>query len=338
MALMKKDGGYYYADYRDSNGRRKRCSLQTKNKQIARLKYKEIMSRREAVREKICIHITWQAFTDKLFLYLENERSENTLRRTRIAIRHLERILKPHYLDDISPETLQRIKSRMVANGLGKHNVNRLIQCIKSFMHLAERWRLIQKQDWATVSKIKVPRGRVVFHSPEEINKILAVCPSEAWRIVVLLGCDAGLRRGEIAQLRWQDVDFANNQIYVAPNKTEYHRFVPMTQTLRKALEQAQTHAKQEYVVEVGREKSRTSKDFLTAYYKKIAQKAELPSFLHKLRHTFASQLVQNGVELYTVSKLLGHRSITMTEIYAHLAPPTLHKAIECVPKRQMPS
>ena len=57
---------------------------------------------------------------------------------------------------------------------------------------------------------------------------------------------------------------------------------------------------------------------------------------MHKLRHTFASQLVQNGVELYTVSKLLGHSSIQMTEIYAHLAPRTLHKAVMNLPKRGM--
>jgi hypothetical protein len=54
---------------------------------------------------------------------------------------------------------------------------------------------------------------------------------------------------------------------------------------------------------------------------------------MHKLRHTFASQLVQNGVELYMVSKLLGHRSIKMTEIYAHLAPAHLQNAVIKLPK-----
>ena len=73
--------------------------------------------------------------------------------------------------------------------------------------------------------------------------------------------------------------------------------------------------------------------DSLTVYYKKIAKAAGMDSFLHKLRHTFASQLVQNKVELYTVCKLLGHRTIQMTEIYAHLAPVNLHKAVFNLPK-----
>ncbi|MBR2082986.1 MAG: tyrosine-type recombinase/integrase [Elusimicrobiaceae bacterium] len=51
------------------------------------------------------------------------------------------------------------------------------------------------------------------------------------------------------------------------------------------------------------------------------------------MRHTFASHLVQAGVDLYRVSKLLGHRSIKMTEIYAHLAPADLHSAVEKLPK-----
>jgi len=155
---------------------------------------------------------------------------------------------------------------------------------------------------------------------------------------VVLLGADAGLRRGEMANLKWEDVDFANNQLYIAPNKTENHRFVPMTQDLRNALEKAHKRAKHEYVVTVCQpmKGNRCNPDYLTTFYQEVAKAAGVDSFLHKLRHTFASQLVQNGVELYTVSKLLGHSSIQMTEIYAHLAPRTLHKAVMNLPKRGM--
>lgn len=98
---------------------------------------------------------------------------------------------------------------------------------------------------------IRERADRVVFHTREEIDKLLAAFPSDAWRLVVLLGADAGLRRGEMANLKWEDVDFDNNQLYIASNKTEHYSFVPMTGTLQEALEKARTRAKHEYVVDV---------------------------------------------------------------------------------------
>ena len=81
---------------------------------------------------------------------------------------------------------------------------------------------------------------------------------------------------------------------------------------------------------------NRYKPDYLTTFYQKVAKAAGVDSFLHKLRNTFASKLGQNGVELYTVSKLLGHNSLQMTEIYAHVAPAHLHKAVMNLPKRGM--
>lgn len=167
------------------------------------------------------------------------------------------------------------------------------------------------------------------FHTPSEIKQILK-CFNADWQLVVLLGCRAGLRRGEMAALKWEDVDLKNNQIYIAPNKTDKHRYIPLAADLRAALVAARKKAKGPWVVAVG--VSRGSKDFLSKYYEKETSALPFRCHLHKLRHTFASHLVQNGVDLYRVSKLLGHSSIQMTEIYAHLAPADLSVAIKKLP------
>ncbi len=338
MGVLKIKGPYYYADYRDFNGVRRRLSLQTKDKRVAQLKFKELISRRNAVKERLPIHITWDVFKDKLFHHMSFDRAHNTINHMKLAIRYLEEVKKPHFLQDVTPEFLQTYKEHLIKKGCNNKYINSLLVCIKAAMHRGERWLYIPRQDWTVVSALKAPRGRVVFHTREEIDKLLAACPSDAWRLVVLLGADVGLRRGEMVNLKWEDVDFDNNQLYIASNKTEHYRFIPMTETLREAMEQARTRAKHEYVVDVyqPRNGGRCQPDYLTFHYAKIAQAAGVSSFLHKLRHTFASQLVQNGVELYTVSKLLGHRSIQMTEIYAHLASRTLHKAVMNLPTRGM--
>ena len=138
-----------------------------------------------------------------------------------------------------------------------------------------------------------------------------------------------------MANLKWKDVDFANNQLYIAPHKTVKYRYIPLVPDLRKTLENANKLKEKgfEWVVSVG--ENRNSKYYISAAYSKMMKKFNLPyrCFLHKLRHTFASHLVQNGVDLYWVSKLLGHSSIKMTEIYAHLAPTNLKSAITKLPK-----
>ena len=76
------------------------------------------------------------------------------------------------------------------------------------------------------------------------------------------------------------------------------------------------------------------SLDGISQYFiNKILKKVGLRGSLHTLRHTFASHLVQNGVDLYTVSKLLGHSSINTTEIYAHLSPNSFKSALCKLPK-----
>lgn len=338
MGIKKLFGDIYYADYRNTRGRRIRVSLETTNLRVAQLKYADLIHKRNIVNEQHIVDIEWEMFKVKLFKFMAAERSKNTATWTKLAIKHLEELQHPRLLRDVTPVLLQKVKERMIEDGFGKHNVNRCMQALKAIMHLGEKWELAPKQDWSIISKLKTPKGRVVFHTNDEIERLLAACPSDGWRLVVLLGVDAGLRRGEIAHLRWIDVDFDNNQIYVAPDKTDRHRFVPMTKTLRNALEKAKNGPKSEFVINVGWGKGshRDSKDFLTAYYREIARKAQVPSFLHKLRHTFASQLVENGVDLYTVSKLLGHSSIKMTEIYAHLVHDTLQKAVVHLPERKL--
>lgn len=120
MGVTKVKSQNYYADYHDAAGRRRRFSLQTKNLRVAQLKYEELIRRRDAIKERMPVNITWDAFKGKLFLYLERERSHNTVTRMRLAIRQLEKVFKPYFLHDITPEILQRTKGNMVVSGMGR--------------------------------------------------------------------------------------------------------------------------------------------------------------------------------------------------------------------------
>lgn len=330
MNIYKDKLGTYYADY-FINGKRVRKSLRTKQKNIAILKAGMLAQNpRGKGNYPNCPFIDLAERYKREVLAL---RKPGTLARFLSAFRRLEQFGLPKQISEVTPEFLQQFQ--IFLKGISKSGkaagINRNVRAIRTLMRQAEAWNLIGEQRWSLIPKLREPKGRVEFHTPEEIAQILDIFPPN-WKLVVLLGARAGLRRGEMAVLRWQDIDFTNNQIYIAPNKTDKHRFVPMSKDLRTALETARASAKDDFVIHAGREEARRSGYYITAAYAKNTAKLPFRCFMHKLRHTFASHLVQAGVDLYRVSKLLGHSSIKMTEIYAHLSPADLQNAVTKLP------
>lgn len=330
MNIYKDKLGTYYADYTEG-GKRVRRSLKTKQKSIAILKAG--MLAQKPVGKGDYPNCPFIDLVERYKREVLSLRKPGTMARFMSAYHRLEQFGLPKTINEVTPDFLQKFQIflKSISTSGKAAGINRNVRAIRTLMRQAEAWNLIGEQRWSNVHKLREPKGRVEFHSPEEIAILLdRMTPN--WKLVILLGCRAGLRRGEMAQLRWQDIDFANNQIYVAPNKTDKHRFVPLAKDLRLALETAKNTTMDDFVVHVGEESARNSNYFITAAYKKHTEKLPFRCFLHKLRHTFASHLVQAGVDLYRVSKLLGHSSIKMTEIYAHLAPEDLQTAVVNLP------
>lgn len=323
--------GMKFADYR-VGGKRHRVSLGTKNDKIAIIKAGKVADNKDA---RDTGNVPFEAFLERYRTYLAATHRPSSIKKFEHGLKKLLSFKKIKYLNEITPSILDECAVTFKTNIQSKYapGLNRDIRAIKTAMRQAEFWDLIPPQNWRKVSKFKEVKGRVEYHTPQEIKQILKIF-NENWQLVVLLGVRAGLRRGEMALLRWKDIDFKNNQLYVAPNKTEGHRFIPLDKDLRKALEAAKKRAKngEEFVLNMGED--RYSPYYLSAFYaKETKEKLPFKCGLHKLRHTFASHLVQSGVDLYRVSKLLGHSSIRMTEIYAHLAPTDLKQAITKLPK-----
>lgn len=326
----------YYANFFDTNGKRQRISLQTKDKRVAEIKFADIRRRQTALKQGVYVNITWDIFKEKMLSFLKLERKSGTVKHYNIAFAYCEKHLRPKYLSDITPLKLQELKQILSAQGVGNAGINKYIKCLKACFRLAEKWELTPvKQEWGSIGRLKESKGRLLFYTVEELNKLLAACNID-WQAVIRLGAQAGLRRGEMAALQWQDIDFKTNMIYVAAQKTENSRYVPISPDLRKFLvDYKKSCPSKEFVITVGWKNGsyRESPYFITDAWNKIRHKAGITKgTVHTLRHTFASHLVQNGVDLYTVSKLLGHSSIKMTEIYAHLAPKTLAQAVLKVP------
>jgi integrase len=155
---------------------------------------------------------------------------------------------------------------------------------------------------------------------------------------VVLLGGDAGLRRGEMIGLRWCDVDLRRKQLLIAQSvwkeiadtpKSGHGRIIPMTDALASAL-QRHRHLRGERVLclEDGAQMTDKILRHLITAAKRRAQLPLKPGALHILRHTFCSHLAMRGAPAKAIQELAGHENLMTTLRYMHLSPAARASAI----------
>lgn len=135
-----------------------------------------------------------------------------------------------------------------------------------------------------------------------------------------------GLRRSELFKLQWQHVDFDRGFINIIGPKGGRDMTIPMNDSARDILEH-HPRTGSDYVFPGRRGKQRTD---IKRPINRIRKRAGLPADfrpLHGLRHSYASMLVSSGVDLYTVGKLLTHKSAAVTQRYAHLSDSALRRA-----------
>ena len=183
----------------------------------------------------------------------------------------------------------------------------------------------------AQVKRPKIDNRRVRFLIPAEAASLLAALKKRSFDAhdLALLSLFTGLRRGECLALTWPDVDFENGLIFVKDPKNKENRHAFMTAEVRAMLtrrREARPEAGRVFYSQWGGLLSHAFSGPFRETVKALGLNEGINDprqivVFHTLRHTFASWLVMKGKPLYTVSKLLGHRDIKITERYAHLAP-----------------
>lgn len=148
----------------------------------------------------------------------------------------------------------------------------------------------------------------------------------------VLVALNTGLRRGELLQLQWRDLDLTRKVLTVRGDgaKTGQTRHVPLNTEIVGVLKNWQPAVTEAAWFVFSSSGATTPLTEARKAWGAAIAKARVHSFrFHDLRHTFASKLVMAGVDLNTVRELLGHRKISMTLRYAHLAPQHKADAVE---------
>jgi len=240
--------------------------------------------------------------------------NKKSWKRDELSIKHFSDFFSPEIkIDHITPALVNQYKQER-RQSVSPGTVNRELACLKTIFNLAIQ---NDKALFNPVRKVKFyrePQGRLRFLSKAEAKRLVEVC-NPIIHPLVIVALYTGMRRGEILNLCWQDIDWQNQNIWVREGKSGKGRYVPLLPSVTKVLRN---------VPKTG-EKIFTGRKYRWHFEKAIKQTGLTDCTFHTLRHTCASWLIMEGVELNTVRELLGHSTYRMTLRYAHLSPK--HKA-----------
>lgn len=261
-------------------------------------------------------------------------------------------------MDEFTRRLGKQIKARCKKAGRKPRTINHAIDELHAMLNAAVGDQILTV-DPVKLKRLKIDKEDVGFYSRDEFGMMLNASGDEQ-QLAILLGAHAGLRRGEICGLKWEDIDFKANTIrirraLVVKVDLEYDENAPELDDDDDdddEFEESSTKARKPRSVTMSRELAAALKghrhlrgprvfyevdggelrgDTVLGWLNDITAAAGLGKVyrpVHKLRHTFCSWLAIAGVDIKTIQKLAGHHSITVTEQYMWLAPNARQVAI----------
>jgi integrase len=228
----------------------------------------------------------------------------------------LANFFKGRTLAEIKPAMIEKFKAHRIGAGRAPATINRELSVLSKVFTLAVRHEAAEANPCQGVERFALDNERVRYLTEDEEQRLFeAMGDNEQLIDIVTIALHTGMRRGEIFNLKWFDLDFDRAVIHVRKTKTKLNRVVPMNRRVREVFNKQKRSS--EYVftsVKTGGRLMDVKKSFNTARLQ-----AGIPDFqLRDLRHSCATRLSDRGEELVTVAEILGHTDIRMTKRYSH--------------------
>jgi len=329
MGVIKRYNDWYIDYY--VQGVRKREKIGA-NKRLAEI---VLQKRKVEIAEGKFLDIKKEAkirFEDmaKMYLDLHAKPNKKSWHSDVDTIKVLNKFFSGKYLSSITAMDVEKFKIER-ARTVSPATVNRALACLKCMFNKAIEWGKASDSPAKKVKLFRENNKRVRYLEREEMAKLLANCKDNL-KAIVILALNTGMRKGEILGLKWHDVDFKHNIIFLLNTKNNEKREVPINEHARNALIGIRKHPESQFIFcgKDGKPLGDIKKSFFTA----LKKSGILKFRFHDLRHTFASHLVMNGVDLNTVRELMGHKSLQMTLRYSHLSQDHKKRAVDLLSKR----
>lgn len=251
---------------------------------------------------------------------------------------HLSGHLDSTPLKDITPFMLEQIKKELQGKSLAPATVKHILVLVRQAFNKAITWGRFEGKN--PISGIKMPQcknAKLRAITPEEEGILMPVLKGKSLSVygMAMTSLYSGLRFSEVANLRWQDIDFDHNRILVREGKGGKTRVVPLCQTLTDVLLEYRQYKGNSSPLVFPDNKGNVPKK-ISATFPRTVKKLNLNEDIdkrftldfHSLRHSYATRLASAGTPLHVLRDLLGHADFQMVSRYSHLIPSQAAEAV----------
>ncbi|MCX5835147.1 MAG: tyrosine-type recombinase/integrase [Deltaproteobacteria bacterium] len=330
MGVYQVGKSWYIDFYYD--GKRYKESVGAVNRTIA--KEKLIIRKREVIQGQYkpkAVQVAFDKFKEQYLEYSEGNKRPGSYLRDENSLKHLSRFFGGKRISDISPFLIEKYKMTRQAEKAAPGTINRELGCLRHMLNIAIKWGKAQANPFGKVRFLKEPKGKDRILSPEEESVLMEAIRTghKAGHLapIVITALNTGMRKGEILNLKWGNVDFPERYITVEGTKNGEIRKIPMNKVLTSTLKNVKRASRGEYVFSRG---CGTPYGDIKRGWWTALESAGIENFrFHDLRHTFGSRLGMAGVDIKTIQELMGHKDIKMTMRYSHPTPEHKRNAVE---------
>ncbi|EIC21679.1 site-specific integrase [Thiorhodovibrio frisius] len=333
---QRKDSPYWWASYKDSGGKRVRCSTGTQDREeaaalLAKWKLEAFQQKQWNAPESATFEQVMLYFLD------ETESVKRSHKDDLLHARNLRESFENEDMRALTPVAVGEHIARRKKDGVSNATINRELSLLSAAINRYNRDFIDSLPNPAKGRRLQEPEARIRYLTRREAENLIAQAET-AFRAphlpdFIRLALHTGCRAQEMLGLEWSRVDLEGRLIFLERQHTKAgrRRSVPLNDVAYKAIQSRQVFCQEHcpdspwvFCNGQGQRITTVKKSFATA-----CRKAGIEDFrIHDLRHTCAAWLTTAGVPTPEIRDLLGHASITMTEKYAHLAPDNIRRAV----------
>lgn len=269
--------------------------------------------------------------------YSSVHKANSTYHKDLSLLEHLKPSFSGLALNQITPRIITDYKTRRLTDGASPASVRNELRLLSHAFNVAmKQWEWVKDNPVSKVS-FKELKARSIdrWLTDEEEKRLLEISEgrlSGQLTDLIILALNTGMSQEEILKLKWSDIDLFRRTLTTTREKTKRTRTIPVNNTIMELFKR-RTKVRPvngSNFVFFNNAGNLIDAGKLKRVFIRTVREAGIKNFrFHDLRHTFATRLVQQGVDLYKVAKLLGHKDISTTQRYAHHYPESLRDGVE---------